>query len=218
MESFEDWNRRIEITFNKLENTESVFDVAKEEIISLGFEFYAFGVKYSTPFAVPRVEMYSNYPSDWLSQYIEDSYVLIDPTVKHGMSTVNTFNWHDLKSGSKEFWCEAAQAGLVHGLAKPIHMPNHLFSMLSISRSAEPVLEYEMGAVKAKVNALALHLAEKIRSFREVLSITQLPILSSREREILMWSADGKTSEEIGIILGVTSNTITFIRRTFIKN
>ena len=49
MESFEDWNRRIEITFNKLENTESVFDVAKEEIISLGFEFYAFGVKYSTP-------------------------------------------------------------------------------------------------------------------------------------------------------------------------
>jgi len=64
MESFEDWNRRIEITFNKLENTESVFDVAKEEIISLGFEFYAFGVKYSTPFAVPRVEMYSNYPSD----------------------------------------------------------------------------------------------------------------------------------------------------------
>jgi len=89
--------------------------------------------------------------------------------------------------------------------------------MLSISRSAEPVLEYEMGAVKAKVNALALHLAEKIRSFREVLSITQLPILSSREREILMWSADGKTSEEIGIILGVTSNTINFHQKNIHK-
>ncbi|MCX4161037.1 MULTISPECIES: helix-turn-helix transcriptional regulator [Paraburkholderia] len=34
--------------------------------------------------------------------------------------------------------------------------------------------------------------------------------LSLREREVLRWSAQGKTSYEIGIILGLTERTINF--------
>lgn len=34
--------------------------------------------------------------------------------------------------------------------------------------------------------------------------------LSEREREVLRWTAAGKTTSEIGTILGITARTVTF--------
>lgn len=36
------------------------------------------------------------------------------------------------------------------------------------------------------------------------------PALSAREEECLLWAAQGKTSKETGLILGVTERTVNF--------
>lgn len=36
------------------------------------------------------------------------------------------------------------------------------------------------------------------------------PSLSTREEECLLWAAQGKTSKETGLILGVTERTVNF--------
>lgn len=37
-----------------------------------------------------------------------------------------------------------------------------------------------------------------------------VPVLTEREQQCLRWSASGKTSEEIGVILGISKNTVYF--------
>jgi LuxR family transcriptional regulator len=38
----------------------------------------------------------------------------------------------------------------------------------------------------------------------------ELDQLTEREREVLRWSAEGKTAEETGTILGITERTVTY--------
>jgi len=51
---------------------------------------------------------------------------------------------------------------------------------------------------------LALHVAQPPASFRDLLSLGLTP----RETEILYWIAQGKTSPEAGLILGISMNTV----------
>jgi DNA-binding CsgD family transcriptional regulator len=39
-------------------------------------------------------------------------------------------------------------------------------------------------------------------------AVTQQNPLSERERECLLWVSEGKTSEEVALILGVSANTV----------
>ncbi|MNJ00010.1 Regulatory protein SdiA [compost metagenome] len=55
-------------------------------------------------------------------------------------------------------------------------------------------------------------IAEEIHSklFKLINTTSQTINLSPREKEILLWGADGKTSEEIAIILGLSQDAINF--------
>ncbi|MGG1945977.1 helix-turn-helix transcriptional regulator [Trinickia sp. NRRL B-1857] len=49
-------------------------------------------------------------------------------------------------------------------------------------------------------------------------SFVKKTVLSNRECEVLRWAAEGKTSYEIGMILGLTERTINFhIARSIVK-
>ena len=47
--------------------------------------------------------------------------------------------------------------------------------------------------------------------------LTQIATLSPREKEILLWAADGKTSDEIAIILGLSRDSVNFHHKTIKK-
>lgn len=49
------------------------------------------------------------------------------------------------------------------------------------------------------------------------------PALTARELDVLRWTADGKTSEEVAILLGVSCNTVNYhvknaIRKLHVTN
>lgn len=64
--------------------------------------------------------------------------------------------------------------------------------------------------VCADLHWLGLHLHEAAQLLCHKAAPEQMPLLSAREHECLDWSAHGKTSREIGLILGITQRTVYF--------
>lgn len=65
-------------------------------------------------------------------------------------------------------------------------------------------------AVCADLHLLGLHLHEAAQLLWHKAKPEPLPLLSVREHECLNWSACGKTSREIGLILGISQRTVYF--------
>ena len=62
----------------------------------------------------------------------------------------------------------------------------------------------------ADAHLLGLYLHEAMHSLVKVEQQSNLPMLTPREKECLHWSAAGKTTHEVGIILGISSHTASF--------
>lgn len=82
--------------------------------------------------------------------------------------------------------------------------------MLTLARSHEPLSAAEVSARGAQVQWLSdaahQHLSEALWPSERRLC----PALTARELDVLRWTADGKTSDEVAILLGVSPNTVNY--------
>lgn len=155
------------------------------------------------------------YSSDWVKHYLSEDYFQIDPVVIRARSSLLPVDWSQLDRSPqrvRKLFNEAQDAGVgKFGMSLPIRGPNDDHAVLSIT-SDEPEREWA-------------HLRHKyMRDFQvlgtfihaRVLNILDVNIeppdyrLSNRERECLQWSAAGKTSDEIGAILGISERSARF--------
>ena len=84
-----------------------------EAAAQLGFEYFVHGMRWPLPITQPRTSFFSNYPPAWEQRYREQGYLLIDPTVAHGMRSSAPVVWSDaFFAQTPQLWQEAqAQAG-----------------------------------------------------------------------------------------------------------
>ena len=91
--------------------------------------------------------------------------------------------------------------------------------MLTLSRGTEPITPAELAENEHKFTWLTslAHLAfSRILGAR--LRHESAPVLTLREREVLRWTADGKSAVEISDLLSVSKNTIDFhIKNSILK-
>jgi len=111
----------------------------------LGFEQCAFGLRVPLPVTNPKVMLINNYPQAWQQRYQEAGYLQIDPTVLHGRVSQVPLVWSDgVFSSACELWSEAQSAGLRHGWCQSNLDAYGIGSMLTLSRSAEPITAAEL--------------------------------------------------------------------------
>lgn len=167
--------------------------------------------------------IHSNFGHAWRAQYDAHAYANIDPVVAHSLKNKFPIIWSDTiyrSLAEKNFSEEAAHHGLRQGFTLPIHEPQGEVGMLSLS--------YGNHSPKAFVKEMEILLGRAIllRDFtlghapRLLVGMnSERPQLTDREREVLYWSAAGKTSWEIGVILSIASASVEFhfknIRRKF---
>lgn len=182
----------------------------------MGFEHFLYGVKVKTSLTRPYQFVLSGYPKQWRDHYVEMKYQEIDPTVAHCRTHVTPVIWrnqvfqgHD----ATKFQGEAKEAGLKHGATFVVHGGRGETAMLSLAttrgaRQAESDVVAHMG--QAQLFTCYLHEAVQ----RIVLSQGPLPLqkvtLTPREKECLLWVAEGKTSWEIGNIVRISQDTVKF--------
>ncbi len=193
------------------EGEDAVFAHVRRAAETLGFEYCAYGMRLPGPMTRPRIIMVNNYPAAWQERYARRRYVDVDPTVRHGRRTERPIIWSDeVFSASPDLWSETRDAGLRVGWARSSLEGPGIGGMLTLARSDEPISERSLAATQSKMRWLA---SVAHQSFRRVLAHRWVVSLSSREREVLRWAADGKTFAEISKILNISIATAKFHAR-----
>ncbi|MBS0215708.1 MAG: LuxR family transcriptional regulator [Proteobacteria bacterium] len=179
----------------------------------VGFEHCAYGVRVPLPISNPKIIMLNNYPLSWQQAYSEKGYLLADPAVRHGMSSISPYVWSgfDKKSDDIPFWEDANSHGIVSGWAQPVLAPNGIRGMFTVTRGADPITPEEIREQVPKMlwlsqvahYGLSRHLIRRPNS-------AGLDDLTARELEVMRWIAEGKTSSEISMILSISERTVNF--------
>lgn len=207
-EGHEDWLHGLAAAKTEAALLELLARAAKE----LGYEYCALGMRLPLPFSNPRTVMFSNYPQAWQQRYQSEQYLRTDPTVAQGMTSTRPMLWSEaLFASSRPLWEDARAHGLQVGWAQPTHDLKGVASLLTFSRSGEPIGRSEFDANAQKMHWLAQAAHAALANILAARPDGIGPVrLTEREIEVLRWAADGKTASESAEILAISERTVIF--------
>lgn len=191
---------------------QELFKRMSDMAAAMGFEYCAYGVQLPVPISRPNVVMFNNYSDSWRECYTARGYIAIDPTVQHARKSNFPVVWSNkLFESAQDMWEEACGHGLRVGWGQAVRDASGCVGLLTLARSAEQLTAGELYANQAKMTWLAqyAHAAMVQILTPKMLPETQV-VMTAREKEVLRWSAEGKTAFEISLILGISERTINF--------
>lgn len=182
------------------------------------WDYYAYGVRHTIPFTRPKTEVHGTYPKAWLERYQMQNYGAVDPAILNGLRSSEMVVWSDsLFDQSRMLWNEARDWGLCVGATLPIRAPNNLLSVLSVARDQQNISSFEREEIRLRLRCMIELLTQKLTDLEHPMLMSNPVCLSHREREILQWTADGKSSGEIAIILSISESTVNFHHKNIQK-
>lgn len=190
----------------------SLFSSLFNAIQILGFDYYAYDVRISYPITKPVFSFHNNYSKEWQSRYVEKNYIAIDPIVKHGLNSTQPITWNnDLLTDHSSFESDAFAHGLQLGWTQSSILLANSIGILTLSTEKKGRTPKEIKDIQPFL--IWLNNVFK-NAFKDKVLLIDLRgphlLLTAREIETLKWCADGKTSDEIAIILGIKKRTINF--------
>ena len=172
--------------------------------------------------ALPRAagggaRLISNYPTQWTTHYLQSHYERLDPVVAQALGDSEPFEWGPGMSPSTlspqqfELLEDAAFFGIRYGFTIPIHDGRGPIAAVTYaSEERGPVFQRCIERNGRVLQLMALyfhaHARRKVITDRLVDGVA----LSPRELECLEWAARGKSTWDIGQILGITRRTAAF--------
>lgn len=159
------------------------------------------------------------YPDDWMKYYREHDCHEVDPVFQLIISMPGAFFWSDairklsqtprfggqIRSEWQKLLHEAKDAGLADGIGVSIVNSSGEIAGFGISRT-QPEDEQNIKSL-ADIFLLSSVFYDKYLGFYEA---DQAPHLTEREKDVLNWSASGKTDWEIAQITGISRATVRF--------
>ncbi|WP_212512042.1 LuxR family transcriptional regulator AbaR [Acinetobacter seifertii] len=210
----ESWQEDLLSAFLIVQDEYQLFEVVKSTASKLGFDYCAYGMQSPLSIAEPKTIMLNNYPQAWQQRYVEQQYVKVDPTVQHCMVSLKPLVWssqYTHTQAEKDFWEEARSYGLNVGWAQSSRDFIGTRGMLTLARSSNQLSEKEQKAQYTNMYWLTQTVHSSIAKIVNDVEFSQFNLyLTNREKEVLRWTAEGKTSAEIAQILGVSERTINF--------
>ena len=183
-----------------------------------GFDHFIYGTSFPTSLVKPFVLVISGQPNAWRSHYEENGYLAVDPAVRHCMRSIRPLIWQDLQldpqTDEKSFRVmhEAREFGLASGASLSIRGGRGEVGVLSFSSERTP--HQTRPEIESAIPDLYLLSAYVHEAAGRLVTQGALPFnppeLTARERECLLWAAEGKTSWEIARILGISERTAIF--------
>ena len=185
-------------------------------ISDCGYDRFAYGAlthysqyKFKHPYQAPGILV--EYPSDWVAHYFHYGYAHVDPIISRTPMMRWPYLWselNDLTEGQQKFMAEANEAGLTHGICVPLHGPfgdTFAMSLASDYRGVAPrVVIDKLHVITAQFHTAFMRMIVEDPVAKPVVKLTP------RETECLTWSSRGKSSWDIGMILGISENTVNF--------
>jgi LuxR family transcriptional regulator len=206
-----DWTQQVLARLTKASDAHGAFEQISIAARHLGFEHCAYGIRMPFPFTRLNIQMLSNYDQGWRQRYLDAGYVEVDPTVVHGTRSLQPVVWSDKLFGkAPQMWDEARSFGLRVGWAQSVFEPDGRVGMLSLARPSDRLTKSEMRAHDPLLRWLVNTAHCALSPYLGRSPLADMEPLTPRQWEVMRWTADGKTSEEIAAILGLSTATVNF--------
>ena len=173
----------------------------------MNFDYFLYRIQYPTPFTNPRTKILGNYPlgkpTPKATNHRTTGHLKIDSEQLKSFNSMPITS-RKIESHSKiYFFTQSAQKN------------DGIHEQTIIARTGRKITQPELVAVRALINSITTEIYNKLLAIDG--QNTKAVVLTPREKEILLWGADGKTSEEIAMILGLSPNSVNFHHKTIQK-
>jgi DNA-binding CsgD family transcriptional regulator len=213
-----DLERYVERIVNS-QTTQEAFDIFCEAMRHHGYDRIAYSLVNDHPsLGLPSQHgLATSYPDDWMKHYAARKFSLIDPVTRQVLTSRMPFFWSDVTAkldrrlAPQQMMDQAADAGIGDGIGISLRGEGPELVGVGIARSSLPASErnkpqdYTFLLGGAYLLSTCLH-----ETYRDLTIKSARAALSTREHDILSWGAEGKTDEEISVILNITINTVRF--------
>jgi DNA-binding CsgD family transcriptional regulator len=154
-------------------------------------------------------------PSQWGEHYVKEQHYRHDGLVRHAILNPSPMRWRaaqtdrDLSRDERRLFGEAREFGLSDGLVTPVHQIDGCVSAVTVLSG--DVLDLSP-ADEMAVRMLSLYYCSYGCLLRQQGAIVnpKKHSLTPRQRECLQWARAGKSSWDIGQILGISERTVVF--------
>ncbi|MEX7633451.1 LuxR family transcriptional regulator [Serratia marcescens] len=180
---------------------------------ALGFDYFSYIVFSCYPASLPKMLIEGNFSANYLEDYRRQRVYLQDQVIERAHHSTLQFQWDESFYHERPLlWRHMAQFGLCAGWSQSV---KDCYGRLGILTFAGKALPEQTPQARAANETFFLWLAQTAhKTLREALiSVNDdaiKDVLTLREKDILRWCSEGKTAEEIALLMGVSERTVNF--------
>ena len=193
-----------------LKTEEALAEALAEVSLDLGFRFFALTHHIDVRQSSSAIRIH-NYPDGWAEWFDEQSLGKTDPVHRASNITSVGFAWSKLPemivltNKDRQILELARREGIGEGFTVPAHVPGEAHGSCSFACGTDVRFAEEHLNFLQLVGAFSFEAARCMRRKR----FANAPVrLTDRQREVVIWAANGKSDKEIGRILGISEDTV----------
>lgn len=177
----------------------------------LGFRYFAYTIFSGYPLSNPKMQMETNLPDTFVNQYKQTRAYLQDPVIEQAQHSTLLFQWDaDFYLQHEELWQTLVALGIAQGWTQSVRDCYGRLGVLTFAGKAPAEVTSQL-----PVETLFLWLSQLThKALRDTLMSEEddaiKDVLTLREKNILRWCSEGKSSKEIAILLGISERTVNF--------
>ena len=213
------WFSDIVSRIESVTNSDEVYKLLIEISQNLGISYITYGTNVCTSFTYQTIFVLSNNSSEWRNHYEENRLVAHDPRIVRAKRSATPFVWSKINPETKkeqQVLDDLQTFGIAEGITFPVRNARNDFGFINTAFiEPQKKMSSRLGYITPYMQLLANYIHEKTYSLlakehqAENPGTTPLDVrLTDRERECLIWLAEGKTSWEISQILEITESTV----------
>ena len=203
---------------------EELWDVHTRQMAAYGFQklIYAFTRYYSASSNVAVGDpqdwvLLSNAPSAYVDHFVEDGMYLNGPMVRWALTNDGACSWRWMEEMLSSEMATAQEREVIAFNHKNGIKSGYTLSFRSVSKRSKGAIALigGDGVSQPAVDQIWAEHGEELMVLNNVMHLKVLALphsgsrkLTARQREVLQWVGDGKTTQDIAILLGLTSATI----------
>lgn len=182
-------------------------------VCALGFTYFSYFVFSGYPMSRPKVAIESNYPPQYIKEYNKNRIYLLDPVIEQAHHSTIHFLWNkEFYHDQPDIWLRMMQFGIHEGWTQSVKDCHGRVGILTFAGEKIP---QQTDTLKICDEIFFLWLAQTAhKTLREQLlsdnDDTIRDVLTLREKIILRWCSEGKTAEEIAILMELSERTVNF--------
>jgi DNA-binding CsgD family transcriptional regulator len=204
---------------HEIKDDEKLFDLLRDYVKPFGFDGLIFCLMTDHPSIAESAKhgKIAGYPEDWMKHYTASDYEPIDPVRKEVLlEQQRIFTWEGIdlirpyNKKERSILNQGSDAGLKNGVAVSLRNSHDEIVALGFASSRGGV---ELNPVMLSVlKLISIQFYDAYQDMKSALSVNKKMriYLSDREREVLQWSAAGKSTPDIGTILNISESTVNF--------